>query len=46
MPAGGIFAVVLTAAVLYAATNVDDIVVLTVLSISSRATRQPRPWHI
>jgi cadmium resistance protein CadD (predicted permease) len=46
MPAGGIFAAVLTAAVLFAATNVDDIVVLTVLSISSRATRQPRRWHI
>jgi len=46
MPAGGIFAVVLTAAVLFAATNVDDIVVLTVLSISSRATGQPRPWQI
>lgn len=46
MPAGGIIAVVLTAAVLFAATNIDDIVVLTVLSISSRATGQPRPWHI
>ena len=46
MPAGGIFAVVLTAAVLFAATNVDDIVVLTVLCISSRASGQPRPWHI
>jgi cadmium resistance protein CadD (predicted permease) len=46
MPAGGIFAVVLTAAVLFAATNVDDIVVLTVLSISSRATGEPRPWQI
>lgn len=46
MPAGGIFAVVLTAAVLFAATNVDDIVILTMLSISSRATGQPRPWHI
>lgn len=46
MPAGGIFAVVLTAAVLFAATNVDDIVVLTVLGISSRASGQPRPWHI
>ena len=46
MPAGGIFAVVLTAAVLFAATNVDDVVVLTVLSISSRATGRPRPWHI
>jgi cadmium resistance protein CadD (predicted permease) len=46
MPAGGIFAVVLTAVVLFAATNVDDIVVLTVLSISSRASGQPRRWHI
>src|SRR5690348_4579041 len=46
MPAGGIFAVVLTAAVLFAATNVDDIVMLTVLSISSRASGQPRPWQI
>jgi len=46
MPAGGIFAVVLTAAVLFAATNVDDIVILTVLCISSRATGAPRPWHI
>lgn len=46
MPAGGIFAVVLTAAVLFAATNVDDIVVLTVLCISSRASGEPRPWHI
>jgi cadmium resistance protein CadD (predicted permease) len=46
MPAGGIFAVVLTAAVLFAATNIDDIVVLTVLCISSRASGKPRPWHI
>jgi len=46
MPAGGIFAVVLTAAVLFAATNVDDIVILTVLSISSRATGQPRSWQV
>jgi cadmium resistance protein CadD (predicted permease) len=46
MPAGGIFAAVLTAAVLFAATNVDDIVVLTVLCISSRATGEPRAWHV
>jgi cadmium resistance protein CadD (predicted permease) len=46
MPAGGIFAVVLTAAALFAATNADDIVVLTLLSISSRASGQPRRWHI
>jgi len=46
MPAGGIFAAVLTAALLFAATNADDIVVLTVLSISSRASGQPRRWQI
>lgn len=46
MPAGEIFALVLSAAVLFAGTNVDDIVVLTVLSISSRAAGRPRPWHI
>jgi cadmium resistance protein CadD (predicted permease) len=46
MPAGGTFTLVLTAAVLFAATNVDDIMVLTVLCISSRATGRPRPWHI
>lgn len=46
MPAGEFVAVTLTATVLFAVTNVDDIVVLTVLSISSRATGQPRPWHI
>jgi cadmium resistance protein CadD (predicted permease) len=46
MPAGGIFAVALTAVVLFAATNADDIVVLTVLAISAKASGQPRPWHI
>jgi cadmium resistance protein CadD (predicted permease) len=46
MPAGGIVAVALTAVVLFAATNADDIVVLTVLSISSRAEGRPRVWHI
>jgi cadmium resistance protein CadD (predicted permease) len=46
MAAGGFFAVVLTAAVLFAATNIDDVVVLTVLSISSRASGQPRRWQI
>jgi cadmium resistance protein CadD (predicted permease) len=46
MPAGGIFAVALTAVVLFAATNADDIVVLTVLAISAQASGQPRPWHI
>jgi cadmium resistance protein CadD (predicted permease) len=46
MPAGEILALVLSAAALFAATNVDDIVVLTALSISSRAAGRPRPWHI
>ena len=46
MPAGEIVALVVTAVVLFAGTNVDDIVVLTVLSISSRAVGRPRPWHI
>jgi cadmium resistance protein CadD (predicted permease) len=46
MPAGEILAIMLTAAVLFAGTNVDDIVVLTVLNISSRAAGRPRPWHI
>jgi cadmium resistance protein CadD (predicted permease) len=46
MPVGGIFAVALTAVVLFAATNADDIVVLTVLSISSHTSGQPRRWHI
>ena len=46
MPAGGIFAAVLTAALLFAATNADDILVLTVLNASSRAGGQPRRWQI
>ena len=46
MPAGGILAVALTAVVLFAATNIDDFVVLTTLSITSRAAGQPRRWHI
>ena len=46
MPTGGIVAVALTAAVLFAATNIDDILVLTVLCVSSRATGRPRLWHI
>src|SRR5579859_1965104 len=46
MPAGGIIATALTAVVLFVATNVDDILVLTVLNISSRAVGRPRRWHI
>ncbi len=31
---------------MFAATNVDDLVVLTVLFLSARATGRPRPWQI
>ncbi|MGK5445420.1 cadmium resistance transporter [Micromonospora sp. URMC 105] len=34
------------AALVFAATNVDDIVVLTVLFVAARATGRPRPWQI
>ncbi len=46
MPAGRIFAVVLAAAVLFAVTNVDDLLVLTVLNATSRAGGRPRRWQI
>src|SRR5258708_36654289 len=39
-------AAVLAAAALFAGTNADDIVVLTVLNMSSRAGGRPRGWHI
>jgi cadmium resistance protein CadD (predicted permease) len=35
-----------TAAALFAGTNVDDLVVLSVLSASSRASGRPRRWEI
>jgi cadmium resistance protein CadD (predicted permease) len=34
------------AVVLFAGTNVDDLVVLTVLFLAGRATGRPRPWQI
>ncbi|WP_225853698.1 cadmium resistance transporter [Micromonospora sp. AMSO31t] len=34
------------AAGVFAATNVDDIVVLTVFFVAARATGRPRPWQI
>lgn len=37
---------VIGAAVLFAGTNVDDVVVLALLSASSRATGRPRRWEI
>jgi cadmium resistance protein CadD (predicted permease) len=39
-------ATVLTAAGLFAATNIDDMLMLSVLSASSRATGRPRRWEI
>jgi cadmium resistance protein CadD (predicted permease) len=44
--AGGIVIAVATAFVLFAATNADDIVVLTVLNVSSRVDGHPRGWQI
>jgi cadmium resistance protein CadD (predicted permease) len=35
-----------TAAVVFAATNVDDLVVLTFLFMASRADGRPRPWQV
>ncbi|MER7211951.1 cadmium resistance transporter [Streptosporangium sp. NPDC000239] len=35
-----------TAAVVFAGTNVDDIVILTVLFLAARAKATPRPWKI
>jgi len=35
-----------TAVALFAGTNVDDVVVLALLSASSRASGRPRPWEI
>ncbi|RKR85983.1 cadmium resistance transport/sequestration family protein [Micromonospora pisi] len=35
-----------TAAGVFAGTNIDDIIVLTVLFLSARATGKPRPWQI
>ncbi|MFW0772813.1 cadmium resistance transporter [Paenarthrobacter nitroguajacolicus] len=39
------FATILAAAGMFAATNIDDIVVLTALFLASRKGK-PRPWHI
>ena len=46
MIAGGIVAAILTSFALFAVTNADDIVVLTVLNITSRVGGQPRGWQI
>jgi cadmium resistance protein CadD (predicted permease) len=43
---GGIITTVGAAVGMFAGTNVDDIIVLTVLFLSARATGRPRPWQI
>ncbi|KXK63434.1 cadmium transporter [Micromonospora rosaria] len=40
------FGTVGSAVVVFAGTNVDDIIVLTVLFLSARASGRPRPWQI
>ena len=37
---------IIAAAGIFAGTNVDDLVVLTVLFLSARASGRPRPWQI
>jgi cadmium resistance protein CadD (predicted permease) len=43
---GDILGAVAAAAGVFAGTNIDDLLVLTVLFLSSRATGKPRPWQI
>ncbi|MFI7597694.1 cadmium resistance transporter [Actinoplanes sp. NPDC049681] len=38
--------IVLAAAGIFAGTNVDDIIVLTVLFLAARATGKPKPWQV
>ena len=45
-PVNSLPAQVATAAALFAGTNIDDVVVLTLLSASSRANGRPRRWEI
>src|SRR5215469_1778600 len=46
MVAGGFLVAILTSFVLFAVTNADDIVVLTVLNMTSRVGGRPRGWQI
>ncbi|MGP3955850.1 cadmium resistance transporter [Nonomuraea sp. 3N208] len=43
---GGISGTIGAAAGMFAGTNIDDIIVLTVLFLSWRASARPRPWQI
>lgn len=42
----GLAGTIAAAVGMFAGTNVDDIIVLTVLFLSSRASGRPRPWQI
>ena len=42
----GLIGTVGAAAGVFAGTNVDDLIVLTVLFLSARASGRPRPWHV
>ena len=43
---GGLAGTVAAAAGMFAGTNVDDMIMLTVLFLSSRGSGRPRPWQI
>jgi cadmium resistance protein CadD (predicted permease) len=43
---GDLFGTIVTAIGVFAGTNVDDLIVLTVLFLSARAAGKPRPWQI
>jgi cadmium resistance transport/sequestration family protein len=42
----GVVGTVLAAAGVFAGTNIDDLIVLMLLSLSSRAAGKPKPWQI
>ena len=42
----GVVATIVTATAMFAATNIDDAVVLVVLNVASRAGRAPKRWEI
>lgn len=43
---GDLFGTIAAAVGVFAGTNVDDLIVLTVLFLSARAAGRPRPWQI
>jgi cadmium resistance protein CadD (predicted permease) len=46
VPVGELGRTLSAAAGMFAGTNIDDIIVLTVLFLAARSTGRPRPWHI